>query len=842
MHALGCAAIGIGLATALPPQASEAWFLGAGATACAAMALRGVCCRLALCAAVVLLAAGWCTLRIHETPRDFIGRAMPATGDALLHVEGVIERDAEVVRNPPGRFGSFLWFTPYSKTTLHVESREQRDGQWRSASGRIHLVVRGVADELRAGDRVRALGLAERFGPPRNHGQRDHRPTAAQRAIAGRLLCASGALVDAPAGERGVWADIGARATALTAGLRRRAAQALPEQPEAERRIGPGAEAAGAAAMRAMLLGERTDALPDVRRSFSRTGVAHMLAISGLHLGILVWVGLLLVRAGGERPRLETTLLLTALAVYLLIVRAETPVVRAAIMIGGFVIAESAERRYDRLNTLAWIGVAVLIWRPLELFSPGFQLSFGVVAGLLALARPLRDRLFGPPADPDARTALGHAKLWGADALAAGIVAWAVSAPIAAWHFGILSPFGWLATVLLTPVFALALIAGYAAMLISLAAPDLGASLAPALGALGEFVVGLVGAIDQARFTSVHLPPATPLWAAAATLVICFWLAPGQWRRPRLWFATSLLAIWTALLWTAPTLAPRMLLRIDTIDVGQGTCHLVRSGDEALLWDCGSRDLSIGEYALPRTLAALGAHRVETVILSHSDFDHYAALPDLLDPLGVRRVIISGVYEAAASRRPDGPEAALLEHMDDRGIRIETIAAGAMFPFGAAEVHVLAPGADRSFEADNDWSLVARFSVDTEAGERRLLLCGDVQREAIAVLTGSGADIRADIMEAPHHGSAIPASFAFVEEADPALVIQSTDPSRILDPRWAPVREGRTWLSTARVGAITAEIRRDGAIATDSILAGPAMVIAPARGRNVQHSVGPDLP
>ena len=92
------------------------------------------------------------------------------------------------------------------------------------------------------------------------------------------------------------------------------------------------------------------------------------------------------------------------------------------------------------------------------------------------------------------------------------------------------------------------------------------------------------------------------------------------------------------------------------------------------------------------------------------------------------------------------------------------------------------------------------------------LLCGDAQDEAINAVVASGAARPPLIMEAPHHGSARPAAIAWVTALDPAVVLQSSGPSRANDPRWESVRSSRDWLNTAEQGACWAEVLRDGRI------------------------------
>jgi competence protein ComEC len=110
----------------------------------------------------------------------------------------------------------------------------------------------------------------------------------------------------------------------------------------------------------------------------------------------------------------------------------------------------------------------------------------------------------------------------------------------------------------------------------------------------------------------------------------------------------------------------------------------------------------------------------------------------------------------------------------------------------------------------NDRSLVLRFDVPTEAGDRRALLTGDIQASAMRRLEPES--IRAEIIELPHHGSAHETAVGFVGATGARVVLQSTGASRSGDPRWDSVREGRVWLETSAHASVWAEVRRDGSI------------------------------
>ncbi|XOV77277.1 MAG: ComEC/Rec2 family competence protein [Phycisphaerales bacterium] len=158
------------------------------------------------------------------------------------------------------------------------------------------------------------------------------------------------------------------------------------------------------------------------------------------------------------------------------------------------------------------------------------------------------------------------------------------------------------------------------------------------------------------------------------------------------------------------------MVRIDMLDVGDGTSILLRSGRESILYDCGSRWLGIGERELPRAIRALGSGRVETVIVSHADIDHFSGLVDAARPLGVRRVIVTGHLVKQANAQPDGAARLLIDRLRELRIRVETVKRGDTLALASLDLEVLHPAPEDAFEGDNDASIVLRL----RAGPNRL--------------------------------------------------------------------------------------------------------------------------
>ncbi|MEO0629324.1 MAG: MBL fold metallo-hydrolase, partial [Planctomycetota bacterium] len=350
---------------------------------------------------------------------------------------------------------------------------------------------------------------------------------------------------------------------------------------------------------------------------------------------------------------------------------------------------------------------------------------------------------------------------------------------------------------------------GFTMLLLGLVAPPLIEPIAAALGLVAGACTIIVRWFDTVPIATVYLPTVSLAWTVFTTGV-ALWL----WRRGRLRSVLSWLLPTLALAWLAvearlsERLPSDVEVRATMLDVGNGTAIVVENRADALLWDCGSFRESVGVRTIPNACRAIGAPRVRTVVITHANIDHFMGLIDVAPRLGVREVVTGESFARAAES--DGAARAVLDALRNMGIAHRIVAAGDSIDVGDATVEILHPPAGFVPRQENDASLVARVVAGDSAPT--LLLTGDVQDEAMAMLMDSGVDVSADVIELPHHGSARDAAYAFVREVNPSVVLQSTGIQRLDDPRWDDVRTGRVWLATPRHGAVQADLRSGGTI------------------------------
>lgn len=699
--ALGALVSGIVLARCWPGAWPEPWLAAACGLCAAALLTRGWWCRVCLCLAMAGLGGGVFSLRVYTVPADSLGRLVATPERAPVTLEGVV-LDVPVARS--GEVDSMHLGLGRSALTRFrfAVSHAATDAGIRRASGEVVVWIAEKVETVRAGDRLRLRGYLTPIAGPLNPGERDARLWSAQEHLVGRVSITASSLVT-PATQPADWADAGRAAVATGLGwLRGHAAhvldRALAREPEA---VGLFADPDAGTLLGALLLGREDPELAGLNDRFARLGLVHVLSISGFHLVVMAQVVLLLVRLTGDRGAWEAAIAGALVVGYVLIVPAEAPVVRSACMVLSLLLAQGAGRRYDRVNLLAWIACALLLWRPMDAFAAGFQLSFGVTAALLWLGRQTRERLFPPPIrglvgegdsiDPGLRSLRATLRQGAETLVASSLLAWAVATPIVIAHTGVFSPLAALTSIVLIPAFVVLLWLGFGVLLI-------GAVIPMVAGVLGPLLMGLAHAIHAATlwldgwwWMAVDVPPVSAAWAAAATAVIVWWFAGrrGVSHDPRRWWASVAVLAWLLFTMTQTAWGWRAAgpggASVTALAVGPGRATMLAADGQTVLWGAGSISPGAVRRALPRAVRGLGWWRVRTVIVPSADPREWAGLLDVAPALGVQDVYAAPGALALAREHPFSRAVARLRQ---RGVRVGGLGDGDQLTLGSMRLTV----------------------------------------------------------------------------------------------------------------------------------------------------------
>lgn len=513
----------------------------------------------------------------------------------------------------------------------------------------------------------------------------------------------------------------------------------------------------------ALLLGRRELMDPALRERFARAGLAHLLAISGMHVG-LVAGGFLLVGGIFRVPRRRLAwLTIGALWLYLAVIGAPASAVRAGMMISLALTGLLLQRPFASLPLVAAAALAILAHRPLAALDPGFQLSFAGVLGILLVRRPVLRRL---PRDW-LHDSWRRAPI---EMLTVSLAAFLATAPVAAIHFGLVAPVAILANLPAIPLMSVALAGIGAAALTEPLLPPLGRLLAGG----AELMLDLLDAVASfaAALPYGHMevfPGSGWLWlAAGATLLVAFRLAAGLRAGVRAAVATGTVAA-LVLAWPAVAASGSGDLQIYFLDVGQGDATAIRTPHGRwLLVDAGPRSdrFDAGERRILPFLRSQGVQRLEAVILTHPHADHIGGMPALLRRLEVGRVIEPG-YVVGSPLYLE-----MLRTMEERQVQWLAARPGRTLSLDGVTLELLWPDGqmlDRVTDA-NEISAVTLLRF----GEIAVLLPGDAYAETEQrLIERHGVRLRAQILKAGHHGSRTSTSDAWLDAVRPELVVIS---------------------------------------------------------------------
>ncbi len=540
--------------------------------------------------------------------------------------------------------------------------------------------------------------------------------------------------------------------------------------------------------IKALLLGDQDGVEPEFRRAFQRLGLSHLLAVSGLHVGLVAmaayWLFLKLLLLNPDWAlrynlrRAAALLTLGPVLFYAALAGARPSTLRAAIMVSVFLAAVMVERRRDSLNSLAAAAWIILVIQPAAVFTASFQLSFAAAGAIIILAPRFP---FSPyaPADGGGGGSRPRPGRRFAGLLIISLVALIGTAPIAASHFNRLPLLSLPANLIFTPLISLTVVpAGLSAIALSWLWPQAAELVFGVMGRALWLPLGPLEIFGSWEWADLLVPGPGVLFLAGYYLLAAslFLIRP---RRRAIWAgAAAALCLAAAMagpavkdLWQAPR------LEVTILDVGQGNAaHVAFPDGTQMMIDGGGffrSDFDTGEKVLAPYLLNSGVTGLDIIALTHPDTDHSGGLGFLLENFG------PGEFWRHQSPGLNQRYGRLLSTAMERGIRSPALADLHQTRFfGEAACRVLAPSPDFMegvklkdlLAARNDHSLVIKI----EFGETSFLFPGDLEAAGeAAVVQRQGERLRSDVLVAPHHGSRGSMTAGFLQAVQPCVVVFS---------------------------------------------------------------------
>lgn len=756
-------------------------------------------------------------------------------------LEGYLERAPERVERE----------RELSELYLRVERAGAATGPLAAAQGLVRVTT-SINLHVRAGDDLR---VNSRLRFPRNNGnpgEFDYRDWLLRQGIVATMFAEPKKRLPTPIriiGHRGFW----------WAGHIERIREEIGAFIDANLKYPENVE------MRALIIGDRGGIDENLRQRFALTGMAHLLVISGLHLGFVAaaafffgrWLMSLFpaLMARGYANKVAALCAAVAVSAYAAIAGHHVSTLRALIMVLSYAFAILLDRSRELISSLALAALIICLTMPGSSADIGFQLSFAsvlvILLGMRRFSAWWRWRYENPLAPRRERSRSARTA-----EIAAGYVAvsfWALigTAPLTAFHFNQFSLVGIVANAVVVPIMGFgSVVCGLIAAALSFVAMTPARGLLWLAGRLAALGTGLAGWFVEWPLAWARIFTPTVIELAIVYGLILLWLvAPLQgeairrrlgsgrtganariardsYARWRMIAASTLLAalIIDAGWWIARRDFNRDL-KMTFLAVGEGDAAVVRfPGSRVMLVDGGGAfrgTFDPGERIVAPFLWSQKIMHVDYVALSHHDRDHFGGL------IFIARNFSPSEFWTSGTESDDESYARLIAAMRQAGARFKICnSASDAMRIGGVDMRCVGPLANTSELKENNSSMVIRMSYDHAS----MLFTGDVEAKGEHELIAAGADLRATVLKVPHHGSHTSSSPAFVEAVHPEVAIISLGyhnqfhfPAAEVVQRYRD--EGAELLRTDDDGAISVDAGASG-IAVRSFRGGPMRPMA----------------
>ena len=518
---------------------------------------------------------------------------------------------------------------------------------------------------------------------------------------------------------------------------------------------------------KAMLLGDTVDLTYRQDRDFQVSGLRHVIAVSGLHVSILF---ALIYMVFGRQRVLNAVFGIPLLLVFAAVAGFTPSIVRACLMQFLMLLAMLVDKEYDPPTALSFAVLVILGVNPRAITSVSFQLSVGCMIGIFAFCEPLRQYFlsFGN-LQKKSKGKSAKAKLirWFTGSVAVTLSAMAVTTPLCAIYFGMISLVGILANLLTLWIISFVF---YGIMLSCMAAAlwfPLGKGLAWLVSWPIRYVLAVAGLLADFPLAAVYTDSVyIVFWLIFTyTLLGAFFCLKKKHPGITVGGIALMLCVCVALSWLEPMMDDT---RVSVIDVGQGQSVLFRQGSECYLVDCGGEHAGITADEVANFLLSQGIFRLDGLILTHYDADHAGSVEDLLTSIHTDRIYMPDIQDTNGIRE-------IIESAYPEKISLISDISEVMIKNGKITLYPDKTGAD-----DNESSTCVLFQPEN----CDILITGDRSSTGERALLSQAQLPKLELLVAGHHGSHMATSLELLLATQPdAAAISVGENNRYGHPR-----------------------------------------------------------
>lgn len=540
-----------------------------------------------------------------------------------------------------------------------------------------------------------------------------------------------------------------------------------------------------AGVLAAMVLGEKAGLSEEVKTLYQENGIAHILAISGLHIS-LIGAGLFFLLRRFVMP-MKAAAICSVLFLFCYGVITGFPVAtqRAILMMCVMLAARFVGRQYDLLSALSFSALIQLFQNPYVLFQTGFLLSYGTVLGIAVFVKKFE--------------LLYSRKNWLWKTMAGSLGVQFVTMPIQLYFYYELPLYSVVANSVLLPFFTLLLLSGVLSCIIGLVVSWLSRFLFGTVHYILVYYEVICTLVMELPYHMLIMG-APKLWQIVLYYgLLVLWIVLQKEEKKYVW----LLGLALVVLFVPPK--SKSDLQITNLDVGQGDCTCIRYQSKTILIDGGSSDVSeVGKYRISKYLKYHGIRTIDYVFLTHSDSDHTNGWEEIFAHEDCMGFQISKVILPRISNSDEGYQK-LEKLLISRGISYGKMGQGDTISFGDMELECVHPSVNYEWKTENDYSLVLKLCYGDFVG----LFTGDLEMSGEESMKEFWEDV--DYLKVGHHGSKGSSSLEFLQVLQPEIaVISAGKENRYGHPAKETLERleevGSKIYSTVESGAVTVEV------------------------------------
>jgi competence protein ComEC len=717
-----------------------------------------------LCRLISIFRIGLLLLIALSGAVSFYYYAFSPESSILQYIGNQVYIEGTVIEEP-------LFYEDHSDYQLRVEYVETKTGRERTSGKILVRIYDPGAASYQFGERLRIRASVVEPRGLRNPGGFDYRYYLRSQGIDALTYPYASRIDSLGPGETNL---ISASATKLRTRMKSFIVSTLPA---------PSSEL-----LMAVIFGHKEGLPENIEDNFRKAGVGHLMAVSGLHVGLVAALILGLWRRLKLKGRLPLVIAIFLVLAYAYLTGMRPSALRAAIMISMALGALLLDREKDLSTAVAFAALITLFINPLLLFTVGFQLSYAATLALIYLYRPI-DLLLKSMLLPSVL------RLPFAITLAAqvGVL------PLSVYYFHYLPTGALIFNLLLLPLTAFIVGFGLTGALAGLIFPFLGASLLWASRPLLELMLAVT---DLSNLPGLYLalnPPGPFLLIFSYGLLGSFLTIYYRWEKNNstgddqsffhyLWekckkfyttrrkLAVSAILVFSAIvtivIWVGILFPREQPLTITFIDVGQGASALVEAPCGAvILIDAGGEPAykndpgAVGEKVVLPFLRYKGVNKIDLAIITHPHEDHFGGFIPLLDAICINQLLLSPVSGESCYYTD------LLEKAKNGGTEIITGYTGQSWNCGSGlQIDILGPPAEliRNTGSElNNNSLVIMLKYETNVA----LFTGDIEDLAVQELLINKPELEAMLLQIPHHGGYLAAIDELLDSVQPELAV-----------------------------------------------------------------------